>query len=60
MSTTDVALTAHLVMPWPGCAPAFLEGLEGLLSERFGIAHSTVQLEPSDGRACSRGMAGTV
>lgn len=60
MSTTEVALTAHLVMPWEECAPAFLAGLEHELSERFGIAHATVQVEPSEGHACARGQAGAL
>lgn len=28
MSTTEVALTAHIVMPWPDCAAAFFSGLK--------------------------------
>jgi cobalt-zinc-cadmium efflux system protein len=47
MSTTEVALTAHLVMPWTECPPAFLASLEHELEQRFGIAHATVQIEPS-------------
>jgi len=54
MSTTEVALTAHLVMPWRDRPPAFLAGLEHDLDERFGIAHATVQLEPSGAAACAR------
>ncbi len=52
MSTTEVALTAHLVIHWTERPPAFLEGLEHTLEERFGIAHATVQLEPAEDHAC--------
>ncbi len=48
MSTTEAALTVHLVMPWPDCAPAFLQTLPVELHERFQIDHVTVQLEPND------------
>jgi cobalt-zinc-cadmium efflux system protein len=46
MSTTEVALTAHLVMPWSECPPEFLRRLEHDLRARFGIHHATVQIEP--------------
>jgi len=60
MSTTEVALTAHLVMPWGACPPEFLAGLEHELEERFGIAHVTVQIEPTTNSPCARGEAGVV
>jgi cobalt-zinc-cadmium efflux system protein len=60
MSTTEIALTAHLVMPWSDCPPAFLGGLEHELLERFGIAHATVQIDPAGDDACARGAAGVV
>jgi hypothetical protein len=48
-------------MPWGDCAPAFLAGLEHELEERFGIAHSTVQIEPSCApESCQRASAGSV
>jgi cobalt-zinc-cadmium efflux system protein len=54
MGTTDIALTAHLVMPWPEQHPAFLRDLEHELKERFGIDHATVQLEPQEaGTSCA-------
>lgn len=53
MGTTETALTAHLVVPWALVPPAFLSYLERDLHERFGIDHTTVQLEPDgDGAAC--------
>ncbi|MGY6274978.1 cation diffusion facilitator family transporter [Methylomonas sp. MgM2] len=44
MSTTETALTVHLVMPaYPG--DAFLDDLAQALKERFSIQHSTLQIE---------------
>jgi cobalt-zinc-cadmium efflux system protein len=60
MSTTEIALTAHLVMPWTECPPSFLGGLEHELGERFGIAHVTVQIEAVGNAACARGQVGAV
>lgn len=48
MSTTEIALTAHLVVPWAECAPSFLRDAEKEIEQRFGIAHTTLQLEPAD------------
>jgi cobalt-zinc-cadmium efflux system protein len=48
MSTTETALTAHLVMPGNVCEPAFLWGVCGELHDRFGIEHSTLQVDPED------------
>ncbi|MHB1532940.1 cation diffusion facilitator family transporter [Acidithiobacillus sp.] len=48
MSTTETALTAHLVMPsgYPG--DAFLSGICGELQTRFRIEHATLQVETGD------------
>lgn len=53
-STTEVALTAHLVMAGGHPGNAFLLSLGEDLSRRFGIAHATVQIEEADGPACPR------
>jgi cobalt-zinc-cadmium efflux system protein len=45
MSTTDVALTAHLVRPCGGNEDAVLAEATRALRARFGIAHATIQLE---------------
>jgi cobalt-zinc-cadmium efflux system protein len=45
MSTTDVALTAHLVRPCAGGEDAVLAAATRELRERFGISHATIQLE---------------
>ena len=53
MGTTEVALTAHLVVAWTDRPPPFLQELEHELKERFGIDHATVQLEPQEaGQSC--------
>jgi len=45
LSTTETALTAHLVMPLPSEKPDFLiEIAEGLRHE-FQIGHSTIQVD---------------
>jgi cobalt-zinc-cadmium efflux system protein len=48
MSTTETALTAHLVMPSEGCEPTFLSGVCSQLHDRFGIEHSTLQVDPEN------------
>lgn len=45
MSTTDVALTAHLVRPCGGGEDAVLADATQKLRTRFGIAHATIQFE---------------
>jgi cobalt-zinc-cadmium efflux system protein len=52
MSTTETALTAHLVMPAGHPGDAFLHDLAQELSHDFGIGHSTVQIE-IDRAACA-------
>lgn len=49
MSTTECALTAHLVVPDATRAPS-LEAVADTLDERFGIHHCTLQIEA---RACA-------
>jgi cobalt-zinc-cadmium efflux system protein len=45
MSTTDVALTVHLVRPCAGGEDALLAVATEQLRTRFGISHATIQLE---------------
>lgn len=45
MSTTETALTAHLVMPGVDCTDTFLHEVSDALAGRFGINHSTIQIE---------------
>ena len=48
MSTTETALTVHLVMPEGHPGDAFLNDLGRTLDTRFGIHHATVQIEVGD------------
>lgn len=45
LSTTDVALTCHLVMPGGCPGDEFLSAVGSALHERFGIGHATLQVE---------------
>jgi cobalt-zinc-cadmium efflux system protein len=45
MSTTDVALTVHLVRPCAGGEDGVLAAATEQLRARFGISHATIQLE---------------
>ncbi|NWG29035.1 MAG: cation transporter [Ignavibacteriaceae bacterium] len=47
MSTTEIALTAHLVIPDETNDDYFLKKICGELHSRFGIGHSTIQIEKS-------------
>jgi cobalt-zinc-cadmium efflux system protein len=48
MSTTQAAMTCHLVMPagYPG--DGFLQRARTMLRDRFGIAHVTIQVEQAE------------
>src|SRR5262245_9728722 len=48
MSTTEAALTVHLVKPDGQIDDAFLADVEHTLHHRFGIMHPTIQLEQGD------------
>jgi cobalt-zinc-cadmium efflux system protein len=48
MSTTEAALTVHLVKPDAQVDDALLSRIHADLRERFGIGHCTVQLELGD------------
>jgi cobalt-zinc-cadmium efflux system protein len=52
MSTTEIALTAHLVMPGGHPGDAFIHGLAEELAVRFRINHSTLQIECDQHFAC--------
>lgn len=53
MSTTETALTAHLVLRDARPPDGFLASVGRTLDERFGIGHATLQLEAGTG--CSAG-----
>jgi cobalt-zinc-cadmium efflux system protein len=52
LSTTSIALTAHLVMPKGPSDDAFLSRVADGLAHEFGIAHSTIQVETAFDPAC--------
>lgn len=52
-STTEAALTAHLVIPGGHPGDAFLAETAAMLHERFGIAHATLQVEQGGEGACA-------
>jgi cobalt-zinc-cadmium efflux system protein len=54
MSTTEVALTCHLVMPQGRPGDAFLHDLADDLAKGFRIGHSTVQIEIDPDAACAQ------
>jgi len=51
ISTTETALTCHLVMPERYPEADFLELVYADLQQRFGIEHPTIQIESGD-RPC--------
>ena len=48
MSTTEIALTVHLVMPDGHPSDRFIAEVADELRERFGIGHATIQVETGD------------
>lgn len=46
ISTTEVAMTVHLVVPWDACAPTMLRDAAAEIERKFKIGHVTIQLEP--------------
>ena len=59
MSTTEVALTAHLVCP-DGGSDVALSDTRMLLHDRFGIEHVTLQVERGDHGPCAQAPAEVV
>ncbi len=53
MSTTETALTCHLVMPGAYPPGEFVIRVTRELRERFGIGHVTIQIETSEAIACA-------
>jgi cobalt-zinc-cadmium efflux system protein len=52
MSTTATALTAHLVVPGGHPGDEFLMRAASELRRRFGIGHTTLQIEMDEDTAC--------
>ena len=60
-STSEISLTAHLVVPDPGDGPAVLAAASREVRERFAISHTTIQIEGSAvGEACPQRPADTL
>ena len=53
MSTTEVALTCHLVMPGGHPGDSFLHGLSEDLAHEFRIGHATFQIETDPEATCA-------
>ncbi|WP_298351806.1 cation diffusion facilitator family transporter [Rhodoblastus sp.] len=53
MSTTEIALTCHLIMPGGHPGDCFLHDLAADLAREFRINHATVQIEIDPDRACA-------
>ena len=60
LSTTHVALTAHLVLPEEGNSDALLSAACGVLRDRFHIDHATIQLEHGTATPCALASADVV
>jgi cobalt-zinc-cadmium efflux system protein len=60
MSTTETALTAHLVMPCGHPGDVVLIGFARELERRFSIVHPTFQIEVGDAHACPLEPSATV
>lgn len=52
MSTSEAALTAHLMMPTGYPGDAFLTRVAQELHDRFGIEHTTIQIETDPSQPC--------
>ena len=52
MSTTETALTAHIIRPGNADGDAFLHATCEGLARRFNICHATVQVETDPASAC--------
>ena len=60
MSTTETALTAHLVMPGGPAGDHVLHALAHALDHDFGIGHATIQIEQDSGTGCALESDGVV
>ena len=60
MSTTENAMTAHLIIPGGHPGDAFLQGAAREVEQRFAIHHVTLQIEVADAEACALAPAHVV
>lgn len=52
MSTTETALTVHLLVPGDYPGDAYTADVAAALKEKFGIDHATIQIETDPGTPC--------
>jgi cobalt-zinc-cadmium efflux system protein len=60
MSTTEIAMTAHLVAPWGSWPPSRSRDVASHLDQAFGIGHVTLQLEDATEDICRHAVEGNV
>ncbi len=60
MSTSETALTAHLVMPGGHPGDEFLLAVAAKLQHNYGIGHATLQIEMDENTACALAPETTV
>lgn len=60
MSTTEIALTCHLVMPRAPADDDFLKSATAMLEANFDITHSTIQIELDVEGECKQAPASAV
>jgi len=60
LSTTEVALSVHLIIVDDPLNNDFLPKLQKQLYDRFGIEHSTIQIEGQDGGPCMLNKNGCI
>jgi cobalt-zinc-cadmium efflux system protein len=53
ISTTETALTCHLVIPGGHPGDVFTAAIAHELGDRFGIGHATLQIEVDAANACA-------
>lgn len=58
MSTTETALTAHLIIPAGHPGDAFLQDAANGLAHEFHIEHATLQVERESSGGCRQGEGG--
>ena len=59
LSTTENALTVHLVKPDPGSDDQVISEATEMLNKHFGIQHTTIQWERGDEQCPNTGHCGT-
>jgi cobalt-zinc-cadmium efflux system protein len=53
MSTTETALTVHLLVPTGYPGDTFTADIASALKDKFGVEHTTIQIETDPGTECA-------